>query len=483
MSKKEDFMKKLSLLVAAMFVSALSLAEVEKVITVKVGGREQLIRTANKLGEFVGYPLGAIASMALMDESVSEELGDIRDDAPITGIIYLDSAKQGEDDEENLQVALVVPTAVDKAQFIAKQFKHRERDGVIKFIESEGDEPKYVVFSEDEKWLAMAETRELALLAATDIPYASADMAGDVARMEIAPAGVRHIEASMERECDEKMDSELDEALDHIKAIERMEVAVRLNDLGLDLHGAMRLKPDTELDRMSRATIEGGDVFVFAPQGAVAAFATTVDEGAYRELESIVAETIAILERNQVDLSWLKRESADGKYLVEVDAAKLVAYLQNEEALAALDQEKIQAELEPLAARIEAVKGGDQYSSRALAISFKDRPASQSPAEKFARVLPEAQGKPLNFASVYSLYAIVRAVSPEVLKIAPEEQKPMIKAAMLSFADNENGAFAAAAWREEADYRFVLRVSADELRAVSSVVTACIGVFAKQQFE
>ena len=476
-------MKRFPLLLAVLFLASASFAAMEKMCTVKVAGRTQLVQAAAKVGEFVNYPLGVMAGIAVMSEAVQEELGDCRLDAPILLVGYLDTARpDAKVDERDVEVAMVLPTTLNKAQFREKQFKVRERDGVIKFIEGEGEKPKYAVFSEDEQWVAVAESRELVSLAAGEIAAARMAMGDDIVQIETTQACMRQAELAAQKFCDENFDEDVDDALEYLKDMDGIKLALRVNDLGVDLHGAIRIRPDSAFVRMCVSPL-AGDVLAFAPAGAQAACVSMVDGPAWDQAAALFAEMLDCAERNRLDLSWLKRETQGGNLLIELDSVALLDYYRDEAAHLEIDQDKLETEINAIADKMNQLQPGREYRPWGMAFSVKDRPAPVSPSAKLAKILPEIQGRSLNAASVFSLYGVIRAIAPDVLAAAPAEQKQTIRAVMMAFVDNQNGAVAGAAWREADDYQFILRVSADELRALSSVVSAVAGAASMQMFK
>lgn len=476
-------MKKFALLLAALCLASATFAVPEKMGSIKATGRAQLVQAATKVGEFVNYPLGVVVGIAVMSEAVEQELGECRIDAPILLLAYLDTAKaDAEIDDDDLEAALVLPTTLNKAQFCAKQFKSRERDGIVKYIEAENGKPKYAIFSEDEQWVAVAESREIAQLAAGEFPAARSEMAGDLVQLELTRACMRRMEAAAQRFCDENFDEDMDDALEYIKDMDGIKLALLVNDLGVDLHGAIRVRPGSEFDRMSVSPLTG-DVLAFAPAGAQSASVTMVDGPAFDRAGELVREMLASAERNRLDLSWLKRERQGDNLLLELDTVSLIGYLQDEAEQPTFDDKTFQAEIDAIAAKADQIQPGHEYRPWGMAFSVKNRPAPVSPSAKLARILPEVQGRSLNAAAVSSPYGIIRAVAPDVLAAAPDDVKPTIRAVMMAFADNQNGAVAGAAWRDADDYAFVLRVSADELNALSSVVSAVAGAISMQMFK
>ena len=104
-----------------------------------------------------------------------------------------------------------------------------------------------------------------------------------------------------------------------------------------------------------------------------------------------------------------------------------------------------------------------------------------SAAARFAATLPEAKGKKLCSAGVLSLSALLQATLPPMMAIMPEKERAEA-APMLAFLPKETaGGIATMGWRENEEIRMMLRISADELKGISSAVTAVMAMEAAQE--
>jgi len=106
-----------------------------------------------------------------------------------------------------------------------------------------------------------------------------------------------------------------------------------------------------------------------------------------------------------------------------------------------------------------------------------------SSSARFAATLPEAKGKKLCSATVLSLSALLQAIVPPMMATLPEKERAEI-APLLAFLPKETaGGIASMGWRENEEVRMMLRISADELKGISSAVTAVMAMESAQKDE
>ena len=106
-----------------------------------------------------------------------------------------------------------------------------------------------------------------------------------------------------------------------------------------------------------------------------------------------------------------------------------------------------------------------------------------SASARFAATLPEAKGKRLCSAGILSFSALLQAVVSPMMAALPEKERAEI-APMLAFLPKETaGGIASMGWRENEEIRMMLRISADELKGISTAVTAVMAMSAAQKDE
>ena len=104
-------------------------------------------------------------------------------------------------------------------------------------------------------------------------------------------------------------------------------------------------------------------------------------------------------------------------------------------------------------------------------------------AQRFEATLPDAKGRRLVTAGVFSLSALVQAVLPSVMSIVPEEERAEIQP-MLAFLPQESaGGCATMSWCEKGSIRFISRISADELKGIGTAAAGIMAFTAAQQMQ
>ena len=160
-----------------------------------------------------------------------------------------------------------------------------------------------------------------------------------------------------------------------------------------------------------------------------------------------------------------------------IDIPALVTYIKGEgsETFSKLDPQQFVSEWSKMYSGLEYKVEGPAFVTSAAIKGFKPK---ATVAERFAKTLPEAAGKPLSLVEVTSLYTILKAAAAQLADVCDEikEFKPLIA----TLPDEGTGAIASASWREGGDLRYVARISSDEIKSLGATANIAIGAVMAQ---
>lgn len=483
-------MKKL-IVMALAAIALPTFAGWQKIGTVQFADVNSLVKGVSKVGEFTGNPmLGLVASGSMAEMPCVKLFGEGRAKASIVFTAFIDDTKDATKALSSLEYAILYPMAQGRQQFLAQHPGSKVEGDVIRVVETEADKENgvdekavYVAFTKDGKWAAMSDKREQAKLALGDVKVGERPLKGSLARLAIAPKGM------------EILRNALDEVVRQLQAakkpnwndlgIQRMEKVLKdahslvfgigIDDKGLAFRGAVVPVKGSELSKCGQKTL-GADPLAFAAKDALMVTAVAADCGqAYFQMDDL---------RKVLNKYGLKLDFLDEKVVGEntvcytLDVPATFAYLAAaSNTLAKIDGEKLGRE-------IAEVCNGGAYSSKnpAMAMSFaiKGHATPVTPAQRFAAILPEAAKLRPFQMQVFSLYSFVKALLPSVLANLNEADRATYGTLLGTLPPEGKGGIASVQWRDEKALRFLSRVSPDEFRSISVVVTACT-VFPMQQ--
>ena len=514
-------MKKLTMIIA-LGLALCANAATEKLFHAKVADLNGLVRTAAKAGELVGYPmLGSMASMAIAENNpLAKWVGPLRDGEAVSVVFYGDAEKLSAkdepldiDDDDDVEFAFLLAPQKSKEEFLASRPGLAEKDGAIEIDmslddddedysdddddddDADADEPGeadggdeadagnkgYIVFSADGKWACLGSTAEFAKKAVeSELDYARQGLGDAFVGFGATKAGMKLVNKSAATALEEQLKAQkgtdedrkaVKNVVDVLAMIESIESSLALGDAGLDFKCSIKSIEGTELAKLGLTPIEG-DGLAFAQPDAVFAYSSAANSGYMGgEPGKQLMELVQLIAKYGLKTDWLAAED-EAASCWRLDLPAAVKYISGEgaEAFGKIDPEKFVAEWRAIGAKMTGFTAEGPASRFAFALAGSN--VKLSPSARFARVLGDVSAKKPYRVSVYALYASVKAVLPLMIETgADEEMLPKLKVMVAALPTNEDGAIAAACWRDGADIDFLLRISADEIRGVAAIAT------------
>ena len=481
-------MKK-SLIAICALVSFVASAAWEQAGTIKVADASTFTKAVAKLGDMTGNQmLGAMTMGFFANPPGSKFFGPMRPGAAAMLPVFIDRAvldKNWEEIDNPVECALLYPTVQPKAEFLKAHPDAVETNGLVLVKEGpfSADEA-YVGFSPNGKWAAVGDKPWSVKAALAKIAEAEKPLGDDLVRICVAEKGMaalRKVLAGFTAEA-KKNKQPYDERLDALVAgVANFYLGLTVSDRGIDLHGAIKPVPGTEVAQIGIHSLSANPL-AFAPTNALVASSSI----GFKEESALKTWKAAekILNRHGFDVAhFIKAEGSNDLLAMTIDTPAYLKYLQGDatNVFAKLDVDKLTADL----MGINACAGGTPLkvaeTPQRVSLTMIGYTPKFSPSARFAATLPEAKGKRLCSAGVFSFSALLQAMVPPVMAIVPEKERAEM-APMLAFLPKETaGGVASMGWRENEDIRMILRISADELKGISSTVTAVMAMEAAQE--
>jgi len=478
-------MKKL-LFVALSAFALTSFGAWEKVGSIRIADIETLVKGVTKLGEFTGnQTLGIMASQAISKAKPFDFFGPGRPGVAMSFEFFMDSEELSEDPLEaldSLECAILYPVAQTKAEFLAAHPNAVDTNGYVRVCvcekddedEEDEDDETYVVFSPDGKWVGYSDDLDQAKLALKGIKAAEKKLDGDLAKVVISPKGLTAITCALEHIDEEgalkkKDRKQMEMALELLKQMAAGSVGLRINECGLDIHGAVKAVQGSALSKIGKKTL---DPNAWKTSGADALFASEnaadagVKTGSWTEVSSI-------LKKYGIDTPFLSVVEPSPNYAVfTVDVPGAIEYFKcSSNVVKKLKDKKLGEELAALGQTKELIplKG----PAAGCAVEIKGFKPVADAATRFEATLPEAKDKPVYTRAFFSYYSLFKALTPVILANIDKEVRTMLEPLLAALPPEGEKGLAYAAWREKEAHQFILRIGADEFKGVS----ACIATF------
>ena len=483
-------MKK-SLIAICALVSFAASAAWEQAGTIKVADASTFTKAIAKLGEITGNQmLGAMTMGFFANPPGAEFFGPMRPGAAAMLPVFVDLAaldkdKKGDESGDPVEFAVLYPVVQSKAEFLKAHTDAVETNGLFlvkagPFFEVE----TYVGFSPDGKWAAASDKPWQVKDALAEIAEAEKPLGGDLVRICVAEKGMVALRKALTDLTAEakKNKQPYDNRLEtFVASVADCYLGLAVSDMGIDLHGAFKPVAGTEVAKLGTHPLSA-DPFAFASTNAIIASSSI----GFKE-ESLLKtwKTVEkILKRHGLDLSrFFKIEGSDDLLAMTIDTPAYLKYLQGDatNALEKLDIDKLAEDL----MGINAGAGGTSLkiaeTPQKVSLTMIGYTPKYSTSARFAATLPEAKGKSLCSATALSLSALLQAVVHPLMATLPEKERAEM-APMLAFLPKETaGGIASMGWRENEEIRMILRISADELKGISSAVTAAMAMASSQK--
>ena len=481
-------MKK-SLIAICALVSFAASAAWEQAGAIKVADASAFTKAVAKLGEITGNQMLSAMTMGFFANPPGAEFfGPMRPGAAAMLPVFVDMAaldKKGDENGDPVEIAVLYPVVQSKAEFLKAHTDAVETNGffLVKagpFFEVE----TYVGFSPDGKWAAASDKLWQVKDALAAIAEAEKPLDGDLVRICVAEKGMvalRKALADLTAEA-KKNKQPYDNRLEtFVAGVANLYLGLAVSDMGIDLHGAFKPVAGTEVAKMGTHPLSA-DPLAFASANAIIASSSI----GFKE-ESLLKtwKTIEkILNRHGLDISrFFKTEGSDDLLAMTIDTPAYLKYLQGDatNAFAKLDVEKLTEDLMGINAGVGGTPLKMAETPQKVSLAMIGYTPKFSSSARFAATLPEAKGKKLCSATILSLSALLQAIVPPMMATLPEKESAEI-APLLAFLPKETAAgIASMGWRENEEVRMMLRISADELKGISSAVTAVMAMESAQK--
>lgn len=457
-----------------------------KVLSVQFADTTACIKAFAKLGEHCGIAmLGPMVAPQVANNPIAQFLGPMRENSSALLLGYIPEAALNTSNAlDNLNYAILYPVRRTKAKFLADHPGSVETNGLIIARNPRG-EKYYLAFSKDGRWVATARYEAFIGPALTEIDAAQQAMDGDVIRARVTELkgfslAVRGT-ATPAHETNAVEQVQIDAVREFLQDIASIDIGLRVNDLGVDFRGRLVPRSGSGLSKMGR-TVLGKGPLDFADAGAMGAQAGTEDAflpGDERldtdKVDEVLAKYGTSLLALGVDVS-----EKDRTLSVVLDIVPLVAGLKTNE-LFKTDAPKVKELCDELKAKARFMLEENGMKDVCLRAQFgvKGVKASVSPAERYARTLPEVADKPVFSASCYSFYELLKAWLPQLVDaglLGADEQVQVLNPMSAALPPPGNGGTAGAMWREEEDICYQVRISKDEFKccALASQIFAVL---------
>ncbi len=264
------------------------------------------------------------------------------------------------------------------------------------------------------------------------------------------------------------------------KGLKSATVSVRFNAKGLTLQGVARALPTAWWAESGKIALPTESIFAKAPKDSVWGCDSAADSG--MSLQD--AQYLGMLKLVEQALGkkipgWTVKTQDKNNLHATIDAAALVNYLEGdafEADMEKVDAEKLVADLQKLTEEGQA-KASAKGPAASNSFAVKGFTPKYTLAQRFAKTLPEAKKKPVYSASVISLYTLAKSLVPTILEKVPEPARPQLQEMLAMLPEESAGAIAAMFYRDGDKFRFILRVSADEIKALQATGNVAVPMF------
>lgn len=476
-------MKKL-LSLAAFGLTLSAFAAQQALLDVTVTDRKSLVAQVGAFGQMIDMPqLGMMAIMGLSANPMAEEIGMMRDDGVIKATIYgdLDKLKTIVEPDaflSDIRFVLAYPTSKSKADFLAADEDRKETDGIIK----DGDDNGIVAaYSADDKWIIVGNDEAIvrqAVATASTLPKTQKEIVRVKVTepgMQLAIKGIETVDAVLDSmpESEKRNPEALKEMIASLRGVKSMTIGLRASDKGLDLTGDITVVPGSKLDRPCTKPVTSAMLGVFGKDVmmASAASADAMREDVGNSLE-IYPRLLAVLKKHGFKFDYLAVEKGARHCNVTFDLPMFVGYAATEGRATAEKIEDPDAMVEEI---LEAVSLKHEKNPKATEFAFglalKGAALDKTPAERFAKALPEFKDKPVDSLGVCSLYALLKKVAEQTLAVVPAtDETKMAREVVSTFPTEKDACMALASTCSGKKHSCIIRLTPAEVRGYAAVL-------------
>lgn len=444
----------------------------EKVAMIQVADGGTLAKSVMKLGEITGnQALGVMAATQVSKQPWNGFFGPMRQDSAMSVICFADEKYE---DMEGL--AIIYPVAVDKENFKARHEVEETQEGVMRlkgnplgFDCDKLGEEVWVKFSEDGKWAVTSDTLERMYASFEELERAAKSMDGDWMRVTALPKGMetaigqlRELVAKEEDEEEKRLGEKL---LKAVESFEGFAVGSKVSDLGIEF--SARATANCELPD------EGGFAAAEMMQGeAVMSIAEISGVSGEEVVQAWEKFAQACSEKGAPVKEILDMKAEGNDCVMTVKMNRIVE-------LASEDTEKLEgmddalddlSEDEWLKTWLNGIGVGRVGEVHKFALELDNYHPKHSAANRLAKVIPEVNGRRISEAGTVSMTAIVQSLAGVYRAAAGEGLDEETAQILAMLPEETEGGLAYAKWREGREMRWICRISADELRALSNAV-------------
>lgn len=301
---------------------------------------------------------------------------------------------------------------------------------------------------------------------------------GELVRAKVGSDGIAAIAAMLERSAKTQGGAPVKPAdLAVLKTVTGFGGSVFCTERGIDLRGRVAAADGSELSKVGLKALSA-DALAFAGKNAISAGANAANCGT-GDQKATVESVLAVLKKNGVKTDFLQLDVRESMLKIVMDLPALVKYAEGEGAktFAKLDPKAFMNEIRS-AVPEQAFKA--ESPAYAASVAVKGFTPKYAAAQRWAKTLPEAAGKPVHTANVLSVYTIVKAVVPQVLATMPAQATAQLQPMVAALPEEGEGAIAGMGWREGDALCGLVRVSADELRGLGAVANVVMGAVMAQ---
>lgn len=476
-----------SIAAAVLLAASCASAAWERVGLFQLAGPSELSKAVALTGEMTGNQmLGTMLAANITQLPGHKFFGPMREDGLMAFPLFIDTSRLADTDDlgSALEFAVVYPMALPRAEFLKMHPGAVETNGLILvkrnvFSDSPGeddDDVSYVAFSKDGKWAVASDKPEQVKLAVAEIAPITSPLKGDVCRLRIGGRGmeaVAKIYGALRKSggkgtpCDDRR------AKDSFARISGATVALRVNRKGVEMRYTLKTIKGTEMDKCGTVAL-GDNPLAFAAPSAIWANAASIFEEA--DQAAVWADVSRALDKAGLDCGkWIKASFTGRTAAYEIDFARLLKHAASTNMSAGLDAEALMSEMNAIKAFSEKpLKAASAPTFASLSVSGLT--PAMSPAARFLKVLPEAKGRKLCSASAGSFAVVFRPVFQALAAQDAESARNLGMIASLMPAECDGG-IASMGWREKGALKCIVRISAEEMKALGNVAAACTAAF------